>query len=200
MWLFRYICKWVESQFEWKIINASVFGYAKMEKVNHESERELVLVCVCVCVWESGCVCVCVFMWWWWVWKKCCTQFLVCMLGGAVTECSSCSSGRQNISRASNNDNCMRGRRGRMISLPLSLSSSLPLSLLPPPVQVGANHAVSVMSCWCCSVWSLPPSILCSTCCLCFGWEKKTRIIVSLKKIFDFLFQTTNTWYVIAYS
>jgi hypothetical protein len=29
---------------------------------------------------------------------------------------------------------------------------------------------------------SLPPYILCSTCCLCFGWEKKTRIIVSLKK------------------
>ncbi len=50
-----YVCKWVASQFKLKIINASVFGYAKMVKVNHKSERELVLECACVCV--GVCVC-----------------------------------------------------------------------------------------------------------------------------------------------
>jgi hypothetical protein len=89
-----------------------------------------------------------------------------------------------------------------MISLPLSLSSSLPLSLLPPPVQVGANHAVSVMSCWCCSVWSLPPSLHTLFHLLSLLWmrKKNSDYCITEKKMFDFLFQTTNIWYVIAYS
>ena len=199
--ILRFVCKWVESQFEWKIINASVFGYAKMEKVNHESERELVLVCVCVCVCVWVCVCVHVMM-------MSVEKMLHSIFGVHAGGC-----GHRVLQLFVRPTEHLQSFHERQLHEGEAgeddFSSSLPLFLPPslPSPSFPLFKSVLIMRCrsWVVDVvpcgLSLPPYILCSTCCLCFGWEKKTRIIVSLKKkMFDFLFQTTNIWYVIAYS